>query len=132
MGLKLVPEDIDVDSKVVAERHVKAFLDILVLALLEDGPRCGYEILATIHREFNVLLSPGTLYPLLYALETRGFVESQVHERRKNYVISKSGSNTLQRLSREFKTSSLNLLKVMKHASEEKKTLLHRNAEFHT
>ena len=114
MGSKFVTsEAVDVNSKVMFERHVKAFLDLLVLALLEDKPRCGYDILAIIHRKFNVLLSPGTLYPLLYALEKQGFIKSQAQSRRKDYVISKKGSKMLKRLSRNFKNSSLNLLSVM-------------------
>lgn len=114
MALKfVVPEKVDINSKAVYERHVKAFLDLLVLALLEDKPRCGYDILAIIHRKFNVLLSPGTLYPLLYALEKRGFIEGQVQNRRRNYAISKKGSNMVKRLSRDFKDSSLTLLSVM-------------------
>ncbi len=129
MELQLAVSE-DLDSNVMSERQVKAFLDLLVLALLEDRPQCGYDILAIIHRKFNVLLSPGTLYPLLYALEKQGFVENRAYNRRKNYVISKKGSNTLKSLTRGFENSSANLLSVMKHALEGEKTPLRQNEDF--
>ena len=132
MALKFFPGELDVDSKTVFERHVKAFLDLLVLALLEDKPRCGYDILATIHRRFNILLSPGTLYPLLYALEKQGFIKSQAHNRKKNYVISEKGSNTLKRLSRDFKSSTLNLLSVMNEDFSANSSLIDENLAIKT
>lgn len=129
MRLKLAVKD-EVDSKAMSGRHVKAFLDLLVLALLEDHPQCGYDILAVIHRKFNVLLSPGTLYPLLYALEKKGLIEARTHDRRKNYVISEKGSNMLKHLSRIFENSSINILSLMKNPLERGRMPLHQNDDF--
>lgn len=60
----------------IIEKHVKTFLDIVVLALLNGKPMYGYKIIAAIHKEFGVLLSPGSLYPLLHVLEDRKLIEA--------------------------------------------------------
>lgn len=96
----------------VRERFIKAFLDILILALVKDQPRCGYDILATIHREFNILISPGTLYPLLHMLEENGLIESILVKRKRNYFISQKGLEIFKRSSIDFKWSEQTLLRI--------------------
>ena len=58
------------------EKQVKAFLDVVVLAMLNGEPTHGYKIVANIHKEFGILLSPGSLYPLLHYLEDKRLIES--------------------------------------------------------
>ena len=45
------------------------------MTVLNDTPTHGYEIIAIVHKEFGVLLSPGTLYPLIHSLEAQGLIE---------------------------------------------------------
>ena len=99
------------------ERYVKNFLDILILALLKDTHLCGYDIMATIHNQFHILLSPGTLYPLLYKLEEQGIISGQSNNRKKNYFISEKGLRLYKQLSKNFEISSQNLIKMMKSDS---------------
>lgn len=70
---------------------MKSFLDIIVLSMLRDNPSHGYGIIADIHKRFDVLLSPGTLYPLLYSLEKKGMIAIELDGRRKNYLITEKG-----------------------------------------
>lgn len=53
-------------------------LDLVLLAILSDRPRYGYDIVTTIAERTNGLLEvkDGTLYPILYRLEAAGFVEA--------------------------------------------------------
>ena len=53
---------------------LKGSLDILLLTLLERGPRYGYEIVKEVRaRSQGVLeLKEGTLYPALHRLEQSG------------------------------------------------------------
>lgn len=57
------------------ERLVKTNLDLIVLKLLKEKPRWGYEINVEIKDKFKVYLSAGTLYPLLHSLEDKGYLE---------------------------------------------------------
>lgn len=110
----------DAYRREMLRRYVKAFLDLLVLAILNSRPRCGYEILATIHRGFGVLISPGTLYPLLHMLEERGLIEGRPQNRRKNYVLTRKGLETFTVSSRIFETLSSNFVNIMSTSLLEK------------
>jgi DNA-binding PadR family transcriptional regulator len=53
---------------------VKDNLESIILAILQKSTMCGTEIIGTIHLKFNVLLSPGTIYPLLHSLKQKGLL----------------------------------------------------------
>ncbi len=61
--------EIDVNSHLV-----KTFLNIIVLTMLQKEPSHGYTLITDIHKKFDVLLSLGTLYPLLYSLEKKKLI----------------------------------------------------------
>ena len=73
------------------EGLVKKYLDIVVLSMLKGSPIHGYKIIANIHYIFGVLLSPGTLYPLLYRLEAESYLTVQEVDRRKLYRLTPVG-----------------------------------------
>ena len=82
------------------ERAVRSFLDIIVLKLLQTGPKWGYEIISEIRDKYGVSLSAGTTYPLLYSLEERGLVEgtweAQKKRGRRVYKITAKGIEVLE------------------------------------
>jgi hypothetical protein len=49
----------------IVERHLKTSLDIVIMAILTGGATHGYKIIATLHKEFGILLSPDSLYPIV-------------------------------------------------------------------
>lgn len=75
----------------IIERHLKAFLDIVILAILNGGSMHGYKIIAAIHREFGILLSPGSLYPLLHCLEDDKLIESTLDRGKIVYCVTPIG-----------------------------------------
>jgi len=68
------------------EKMVKDNLETIILALLQKKPMCGTDIIGTIHLEFNVLLSPGTIYPLLQSLKEKGLLTSEKYGKAKMYA----------------------------------------------
>lgn len=56
------------------EKMVKDNLESIILVILQNSTMCGTEIIGTIHLKFNVLLSPGTIYPLLHSLKQKGLL----------------------------------------------------------
>ena len=66
--------------------------------MLKDNPIHGYKIIADLHNTFGVLLSPGTLYPLLYRLVSEELIAVEVERRRKLYTLTSNG----ERRTREF------------------------------
>lgn len=68
------------------EKIVKDNLETIILALLQKKPMCGTDIIGTIHVEFNVLLSPGTIYPLLQSLKEKELLTSEKYGKSKIYA----------------------------------------------
>ncbi len=74
----------------------------LVLLMLAEGPKSGYELLKAIRSllpEIGRGVSPGTLYPLLRSLEEEGCIESYEERsgarRRKMYRLTRKGAEAL-------------------------------------
>jgi DNA-binding PadR family transcriptional regulator len=85
------------DVNKIAERHLKAFLDIIILAILNGGSTHGYKIIAAIHKEFGILLSPGSLYPLLHCLEDDKLIESTLDRGKIVYRVTLSGKEKFEK-----------------------------------
>ena len=79
----------------IIEKHVKTFLDIVILAVLNGKSTYGYNIIATIHREFGILLSPASLYPLLHLLENDKLIESNFDKGKTVYSLTVKGNVVL-------------------------------------
>jgi DNA-binding PadR family transcriptional regulator len=80
------------------EKFVKNELETLILAMVSKEPMCGIDIKKGIYENFNVLLSSGTLYPLLHKLEKEGFLHAKLgFEKARIYTAADSEriSNTL-------------------------------------
>lgn len=71
------------------DRLVREYLDIVILALVAGKPMCGTDIMDIVHRNFNVLLSPGTIYPLLHKLKKEGLLECDCNIKKKVYKPAK-------------------------------------------
>ena len=80
-------------------RFVKSFLDILVLRLVQAGPKWGYDIIKKTEAEYNIKIRHGALYPLLSRLEMEGLLKSRKELRkgriRKVYEITQIGRQAL-------------------------------------
>jgi len=81
-------------------RTIKTFMDMLVLAELQEKPLSGYDIITLIHKKFNVLVSSGTVYSLLYSLERKGLVNAEMEQRKRVYTLTDKGEKTLETVGR--------------------------------
>lgn len=80
----------------------KGSTEILILALVEDRPRHGYEIAKLIDQRSDGALKfhAASLYPILYRLEKRGlikgrWVEKSGQRRRRCYKLTAEGRKVL-------------------------------------
>ncbi len=84
----------------------KGVLEILVLKLLEQEEKYGYQLISELKERSNGMFSlkEGTLYPILYRLEEDGLVVSRWSEAkgkevsRKYYSITAQGREALMQL----------------------------------
>ena len=88
------------------ERFVKDYLDMIVLSLLVKEPMCGTDIIKTIHKNFNVLLSPGTIYPLLHTLEEKGLLKCEYNIKKKTYKPTEKGEEDIRDILKEHLQAS--------------------------
>jgi len=86
----------------VSKEFRKGSADLLILALIEQRPRHGYEIARLIDQRSKGALSyhVASLYPTLYRLEDRGLIEGRWVEkagqrRRRYYRLTASGRRAL-------------------------------------
>jgi DNA-binding PadR family transcriptional regulator len=65
----------------------------LILDLLKDKPRHGYEIIRELEEKFHGFYtpSPGTVYPTLQYLEEAGYVTSDRQDTKRVYTITEEG-----------------------------------------
>ena len=84
----------------------KGVLDMLVLRLLFEREKYGYQLICELREKSDdlFLLKEGTLYPILYRMEDDGLVVSKWSEpkgkevSRKYYSITEEGRETLEQL----------------------------------
>ena len=101
----------------MSRRMIKNFLDVLVLAELCNRPLSGYDIIVFIHDRFRVLMSSGTVYSLLYALERDGLVMGAWSERKRVYRLTTKGNETIKAIlnaNDKIGYLALNLLKAQR------------------
>ena len=76
---------------------LKGHLDLLLLAVISDGPKHGYAVIEELKvRSGDAFdLPEGTVYPALYRLEASGYLSSEWSvsggRRRRNYHLTKKG-----------------------------------------
>ena len=84
---------------------------LLVLSLLRDGDKYGYEMVQELKRRSNNVfaMKEGTLYPLLHALEKAGEVKSYYRtantgRERRYYHMTQKGEQRFREREKEWRT----------------------------
>ena len=101
----------DIDTRILDRELKKGSAELIILSIVEARPRHGYEISKLIearsdgHLKFHV----ASLYPLLYRLEERGWlqgrwVEKPSERRRRFYGLTAEGRRVLARQRETWKS----------------------------
>ncbi len=95
-------------------------LDALVLKTLAGGPRHGYAIARYIEDTTGdaVLVEEGSLYPALYRMEGRGWIEaewgvSELGRRAKLYRLTRAGRSQLAEETTSWRRFSTGVSKML-------------------
>ena len=86
------------EARIFREMHehvIKSFMDVIIMTELRKGPLSGYDVISYINAKFNLLVSSGTVYSLLYSLERNGQVEGVWKERKRTYKLTDKGEETI-------------------------------------
>ena len=96
-------------------------LQFIILLVLLEGPKYGYEILTLIRNEPDNLwdLKTGSLYPSLKSLETKKLISSEIINNKKFYGITDKGKtfifNLGERLHQEYELNEQFFKTIIKY-----------------
>jgi PadR family transcriptional regulator, regulatory protein PadR len=96
-------------QKEIQTKLTKGLLDMIILQFIDEQPMHGYQIITKVRKSFGIYFGPSTVYPLLGALEKKGYVKStwnmDSEKPRKVYQLTKDGETVLN-----FTEGSLNII----------------------
>ena len=120
MGVRLARSVPNPDSSTQADRGInvadilnemrvsliKHFLDLVISTeLRRSGQMSGYDLVKLIHGTYDILISPGTVYSILYTLERRRIIAGEWEEGRRIYTLTEKGekiAETIMGLKKEL------------------------------
>ena len=92
---------ISIESKIVSKSEtlenikksiVKSFLDTLILVKLKNnGGSNGYQIVRFIQKKYDLMISPSTVYSVLYLLERRDLISANSINNVRVYSLTEKG-----------------------------------------
>jgi PadR family transcriptional regulator PadR len=92
-----------IKSRMLDRELKKGSAELLILSLVEDQPRHGYDLSKLIELRSGGVLKfrVASLYPLLYRLEKRGWIQGRWVEkagqrRRRYYKLTPAGASVLE------------------------------------
>lgn len=99
------------------ENIVKNHLEVIVLSMLAEMPISGYDLIKEIFARYNVFLSQGTVYSLLYCLKDEGIIRAEFTKgdmRTKRYSITQEGKLITEKRIDEFIEAEESILNSIK------------------
>ncbi len=82
----------------VRVRVIRNFMDLFILDVLKSREMSGYDFISLIHRRFDVLVSSGTVYTLLYSMERKGLIKGRSVDRKRVYTLTEKGKKSIQQV----------------------------------
>lgn len=114
-----------IGSHILDRELKKGSAELLILSLVEDQPRHGYDIGNLIEQRSRGVLrfNVASLYPLLYRLEKRGWIQGRWVEkagqrRRRYYRLTPEGKKVLAAQARGWRefVEAINRITGIEHA----------------
>ncbi|MCF6350909.1 MAG: PadR family transcriptional regulator [Flavobacteriaceae bacterium] len=97
----------------------KGTLAFIVLNVLKNNEFYGYELIEKIRKHTEIEIAEGTLYPLMNRLKKENLVSSKWVEQssgipRKYYLLTDTGSNTLNEMREYWKNLEKSIKNIIK------------------
>lgn len=77
-------------------RFLKEFMDVMIMVKIREGETSGYDIINYFHQKFDLLVSPGTVYSVLYSMERDGLIKARGIDRKRVYTLTPKGETTIR------------------------------------
>ena len=117
------PRDQETDDKWEVQLR-KGCLELAIMAALWDDRRYGLEILRRLESDSDLIVSEGTIYPLLSRLKAMGlvsseWVESDAGHPRKYYALTRTGRQRAIEMARVWKRFSSSMSELLAPLAKE-------------
>ncbi len=101
----------------------KGAVEYCVLALLAGRPRYGYELIQALSRVDGMLVTEGTIYPILSRLKREGLVQTEWQESRegpprKYYHLTDRGQTALDQFRAQWRVFSRAVETILERGGE--------------
>ena len=95
-GLFTDPKENDIFNNEIR----KGFLKMILMKIIQEKPTHGYEIIQLIKEKSGGRWtpSPGSIYPALEYLVSKGYISSEEIERKKVYTITPKGEKAIEQM----------------------------------
>jgi len=77
-------------------RALQNFMDVLILTEMNEGSLSGYDVIGLMQKRYDVLMSSGTVYSLLYSLERDGLIKGIWNQRKRVYVLTEKAEQNIK------------------------------------
>jgi DNA-binding PadR family transcriptional regulator len=100
-------------------RYMKEFLDVLLLFNIEEnGETSGYDFLKHLHRTYDLMLSPGTVYAVAYSMQRDNLIEAKGNKRKTVFSLTPRGRlviETIRKSKKMLQFSFSDLIEIKAH-----------------
>lgn len=104
-------------------KALQNFMDILILTEMKKSPLSGYDVIGLVHKKFDILVSSGTVYSLLYSLERDGLIKGVWNDRKRVYELSRKGEQNIEVITKASEEIQ-NFLRNISHLNATKSATL--------
>ena len=104
------------------ERILRDYIDIVILAKIHEKEVTGYELMSYFHQRFDFMVSPGTVYAVLYSLERKGLVQANEIGNKRTYQLTGKGKDALKSITSSLDSLTAFFRKILTIASENNKS----------
>lgn len=99
-------------QKTLAEKRrklLKAVMDTAILSEMTNRSAMGVpEIITFFKKKYSIQLSAVTIYPVIRKLEKNGHIKRIPRRKKKTYVLTPSGEETLKRMQQKLDSFQMN------------------------
>jgi len=97
-GKSIIQSTVSSSLKKIAKDNLEA----IILALINRNAMCGTDLIKAVYVEFEILLSPGTIYPILHSLYEKDLVTWVKEGKEKKYRYVQNSENKVKKIIKDY------------------------------
>ncbi len=70
---------------------LRRFIDVLIVAALKEREMTGYDVMLLLNKNYDLMISSGTIYSTLYSMEREGLLKGDSDGKRRVFRLTEQG-----------------------------------------